>query len=170
MDTNDALELERVAAAARDSLTDEMVGRLSATAAEGMDLLDQITRSGVGKALPALAQLVSNGDLDRLVALARTYGAAQDAMTDEIVTRLADTMAASVSLMDRLNRAGVDRLIGLLERVIGAIEAASREVSEKPAAAGGFGGLLRLVRDPENQEALRFMLAVGRGLSGRSNR
>jgi uncharacterized protein YjgD (DUF1641 family) len=29
---------------------------------------------------------------------------------------------------------------------------------------------LRLVRDPENQEALRFMLAVGRGLRGDRNR
>ena len=166
MDANDALELERLAAAGRDSLTDEMVGRLSATAADGMDLLDQVNRSGVGKALPALAQLVANGDLDRLVALARTYGAAQDAMTDEIVTRMADTMGASVSLMDRLNRAGVDRLIGLLERVVGALEAANRETSEKPAAAGGFGGLWQLMRDPENQEALRFMLALGRGMRG----
>lgn len=166
MEANDALEIERLAAAARDSLTDEMVGRLSATAADGMDLLDQVNRSGVGKALPALAQLVANGDLDRLVALARTYGAAQDAMTDEIVTRMAETMGASLSLMDRLNRAGVDRLIGLLERVIGALDAANREASEKPAAAGGFGGLWQLLRDPENQEALRFMLAVGRGLRG----
>jgi uncharacterized protein YjgD (DUF1641 family) len=170
MEANDALELERLAAAARDSLTDEMVGRLSATAADGMDLLDQVNRSGVGKALPALAQLVANGDLDRLVALARTYGAAQDAMTDEIVTRMADTMGASLSLMDRLNRAGVDRLIGLLERVVGALDAATREASEKPAAAGGFGGLWQLLRDPENQEALRFMLAVGRGLRGGRNR
>jgi uncharacterized protein YjgD (DUF1641 family) len=171
MEANDALELERLAAAARDSLTDEMVGRLSATAADGMDLLDQVNRSGVGKALPALAQLVANGDLDRLVALARTYGAAQDAMTDEIVTRMADTMGASLSLMDRLNRAGVDRLIGLLERVVGALDAATREASEKPAAAGGFGGLWQLLRDPENQEALRFMLALGRGLrSGKTSR
>jgi uncharacterized protein YjgD (DUF1641 family) len=131
-----------------------------------MDLLDQVNRSGVGKALPALAQLVANGDLDRLVALARTYGAAQDAMTDEIVTRLAETMAESVSLMDRLNRAGVDRLVGLLERVVVALEAANRETSEKPAAAGGFGGLWRLMSDPANQEALRFMLAFGRGMRG----
>jgi uncharacterized protein YjgD (DUF1641 family) len=91
-------------------------------------------------------------------------------MTDEIVTRMADTMGASLSLMDRLNRAGVDRLIGLLERVVGALDAATREASEKPAAAGGFGGLWQLLRDPENQEALRFMLAVGRGLRGGRNR
>ena len=93
MDQTQVLELEGLVSAARDSLTDEMVGRLSATAAEGIDLIDQVNRSGVGRALPALAQLVENGDLDRLVALARTFGAAQDAMTDEMVSRLAETAA-----------------------------------------------------------------------------
>jgi uncharacterized protein YjgD (DUF1641 family) len=192
MDANDALELERLAAAARDSLTDEMVGRVSATAAEGLDLLDQINRSGVAKALPAVAQLVANGDLDRLVALARTYGAAQDSLTDEMVSRIAETMGASISLMDRLNRAGVDRLVGVLERlaatgalerlerladrlgaaldiperIVGALDAANREMSAKPAASGGLGGLWGLMRGRENQETLRFLLAVGRGMRG----
>ena len=147
-----------------------MVTRLSATAADGMDLLDQLNRSGVGRALPALAQLVANGDLDRLVALARTYGAAQDAMTDEIVTRMAETMGASLSLMDQLNRAGVDRLLGLLERLVGALEAAGKEMSAVPAASGGFGGLWGLMRDRENQETLRFLLAVGRGMRGKTPR
>jgi uncharacterized protein YjgD (DUF1641 family) len=169
MDANDALELEHLTAAARDSLTDEMVGRLSATAAEGMDLLDQVNRSGVGKALPALAQLVANGDLDRLVALARTYGAAQDAMTDEMVSRLAETVAESISIVDRLNRASPERLVGVLERLtgllegtMGALDAAKREVAAKPVAGGGLGGLWQLLRDPESQQSLRFLLAFAR--------
>ena len=169
MDETQALELERVVAAARDSLTDEMVSRLSATVAEGLDLLDKVNRSGVSGALPAISQLVANGDLERLVALARTYGAAQDAMTDEMVARLAETVAESLSLIDRLNRAGLDRLVGsierlavVLERTMGALEAASQETSTKPAAAGGFGGLWALMRAPENQETLRFLLAFGR--------
>ena len=168
MDANDALELERVTAAARDALTDEMVSRLSATAADGIDLLDQINRSGVGKALPALAQLVANGDLERLVALARTYGAAQDAMTDEMVSRMAETMGASLSLMDRLNRAGVDRLVGMLERLgsvlestMNALEAAKRDTTGA-LAGGGLGGMWRLLGDAENQESLRFLLAFAR--------
>jgi hypothetical protein len=196
MDSNDALELERVTAAARDALTDEMVSRLSATAADGIDLLDQINRSGVGKALPALAQLVANGDLERLVALARTYGAAQDAMTDEMVSRMAETMGASLSLMDRLNRAGVDRLVGmlermassgalerldaladrlgaglnLLERVVGAIDAAGSEMARGPGASGGLGGMWQLLRERENQETLRFLFALGRNLRGSAGR
>lgn len=194
MEANDALELERVTAAARDSLTDEMVSRLAATVAEGVDLLDQINRSGVGKALPALSRLVANGDLDRLVMLARTYGAAQDALTDEMVSRMAETMGTSLSLMDRLNRAGAERLVGaleqlaatgamerldtlterlaagldVLERVVGGLETANREMATKPAASGGFGGLWQLLRERENQEALRFLLALARGFQGRT--
>jgi len=193
MDPNEALELERLAAAARDSLTDEMVTRLSATAADGMDLLDRINRSGVARALPALAQLVEAGDLERLAALARTYGAAQDSLTDEMVTRMAGTIGDSLTLMDRLNRAGAERLVGvlerlaaagtldrldklaeqlsagmaLLERAVNALEAANREMAAKPAAPGGLGGLWQLTRDRENQETLRFLLAIGRGLRAR---
>lgn len=169
MDATQALELERVVAAARDSLTDEMVSRLSATAADGMDLLDKVNRSNVAGALPALAQLVANGDLDRLVALARTYGAAQDSLTDEMVGRLAETVSESLSLMDRLHRAGLDRLVGsverlavVLEQTMAALEAAKRDVAAAPKAAGGFGGLWSLLRDPENQESLRFLLAFAR--------
>jgi uncharacterized protein YjgD (DUF1641 family) len=168
MDQTQALELERVVAAARDSLTDEMVGRLSATVAEGMDLLDKINRSGVGAALPAISQLVANGDLERLVHLARTYGAAQDAMTDEMVGRLAETVAESLSLIDRMHRAGLDRLVGNIERLgvvleatMNAFEAAKRDSAAQPAG-GGIGGLWRLLGDPENQESLRFMLAFAR--------
>jgi uncharacterized protein YjgD (DUF1641 family) len=168
MEESQALELERVVAAARDSLTDEMVSRLSATVAEGMDLLDKVNRSGVGAALPAISQLVANGDLERLVALARTYGAAQDAMTDEMVGRLAETVAESLSLIDRMNRAGLDKLVSNIERLgvvlestMNALEAAKRD-TDKGAAGGGFGGMWRLLTDAENQESLRFLLAFAR--------
>jgi uncharacterized protein YjgD (DUF1641 family) len=169
MDESQALELERLVAAGRDALTDEMVSRISTVVADGMDLLDKVNRSGVSGALPAISQLVANGDLDRLVALARTYGAAQDAMTDEMVARLAETIAESLSLIDRMNRAGLDRLVGsierlgiVLERTMGALDAASRETASQPPASGGFGGLWQLMRSPENQETLRFLLAFGR--------
>jgi len=169
MDSSEAQEIERVIGAGRDALTDEMVGRVAATAAEGMDLLDQVNRSGVGRALPALAQLVENGDLDRLVALARTFGAAQDALTDEMVGRLVETMSESMSIVDRLNRAGPERLVaglerlaGLLEATIGALDAAKRDMAAQPVAAGGLGGLWQLLRDPESQQSLRFLLAFAR--------
>ena len=168
MDETQSQELERLVAAGRDALTDEMVTRLSGTLAEGMDLLDKVNRSGVAGALPAISQLVANGDLERLVSLARAYGAAQDAMTDEMVGRLAETVSESLSLMDRLHRAGLDRLVGNIERLgtvlestMNALEAAKRDTAG-PEAAGGLGGLWRLMADKENQESLRFLLAFAR--------
>lgn len=49
-------ELERVLAAARDSLTDEMVGRLAETAAEALSLLDRLQRSGALATIERLLQ------------------------------------------------------------------------------------------------------------------
>src|SRR4051812_10120090 len=132
MEANDAIELERLSAAARDALTDEMVGRISATAAGGMELLDQVSRARVGRALPALVQLIENGDLDRLVGLARLAGAAQDALTDEMVARIAHTVAGSLSLMDQLNRTGIERIVALLERVVSALESADKQMATGP--------------------------------------
>jgi hypothetical protein len=98
--------------------------------------------------------------------------------------------------MDRLNRAGVDRLVGmlermassgalerldaladrlgaglnLLERVVGAIDAAGSEMARGPGASGGLGGMWQLLRERENQETLRFLFALGRNLRGSAGR
>lgn len=184
------LELQRVIAAARDSLTDEMVTRLAATAGETVVLLDQINRAGLARALPALTQMVNNGDLERLSHLARVYSSAQDALTDEMVSRLAETMGNGLSLLDRFSRGGADNVVRMLEslQASGALErlstmlpqlierlsmvqdllqaiddaaAASRAARPSP---GGIGGLWQMLRDPETQDTLRFLLAVGRQL------
>ena len=110
-------ELERVAAAARDSLTDEMVSRLAGTAADAMDLIDRVNRTGLAKAIPALAEMVNNGDLDRLAKLARVYGSAEDALTDEMVGRLAETIGEGMSLLDQVNRSGLEKAIPALARM-----------------------------------------------------
>jgi uncharacterized protein YjgD (DUF1641 family) len=86
-----------------------------------------------------------------------------------MVGRLFETMSESMSIVDRLNRAGperlvagLDRLAGLLEGTIGALDAAKREVAAQPAAAGGLGGLWQMLRDPESQQSLRFLLAFAK--------
>ena len=118
MSQSDLQELERVAAAARDSLSDEMVSRLSAATADGLDLLDKVNRSGVASALPALAELVRNGDLERLVQLARTYGAAHDALTEVMVERLTDAVSGGLDLLDRANRAELGKAIPQLAKMV----------------------------------------------------
>ncbi|MHB8494264.1 MAG: DUF1641 domain-containing protein [Casimicrobiaceae bacterium] len=184
------LEIQRVIAAARDSLTDEMVTRLAATAGETLTLLDQVNRAGLARALPALTQMVNNGDLERLSQLARLYSSAQDALTDEMVSRLAETVGNGLSLLDRASRGGAENVVRMLEslQASGALERLStmlpqlierlsmvqdllQSVDDAAAAsraaqpsAGGLGGLWRLLRDPESQDTLRFLLAVGKQL------
>ena len=184
------VEVERVIAAARDALSDEMVGRLAASAGSTMELLDQVNRAGLGRAIPALTELVNNGDLDRLAKLARVYGASEDALTDEMIGRLTDTVGNGLSLLDRFSRGGAEHVVkmlenlqssGALERIATAlpklesrltmvqetlesIDAAAAASRSAPPSAGGFGGLWSLLRDPEAQDTLRFMLTVGKQL------
>ncbi|MBY0578388.1 MAG: hypothetical protein K2P57_05010 [Burkholderiales bacterium] len=190
MNTTDMNEVESVVEAARDALTDEMVGRLTGAVGGGLTLIDQIDRAGLGKAIPVIAEMVNNGDLDRLVHLARVYGSAQDALTDEMVGRLSETLGEGLSLLDRFSRGGALRLVemlerldasgalertaailpqlvdrlGMLENMLQCVEEAAAESVKAAPSCGGIGGLWTLMKDPENQESLRFLISVGKKL------
>jgi len=117
-DLDRIVQLARLIGSAQDATTDDIVGRLAGVAADGIDLVDRVNRSGVAKALPAIAALVENGDLDRIVALARLIGGAQDSMNDEMVARLAGIAGDGMDLVDRATRAGVARAIPAIGRLI----------------------------------------------------
>jgi len=160
------LELGRLLDGARDALTDDMVTRLSATASESLDLLDRINRSGIADALPVLAQMVKSGDLERAANLVRLAGAGQDALTDDIVSRLAQTACGGLDLLDRVNRSGVadalpaisalvnngdlDRLVGLARLAQSIQDALSDDIINRLALIAGELMCLvdRLARNP----------------------
>jgi hypothetical protein len=177
------LEIERLIAAGRDSLTDEMVGRLAGSAAEALDLVDKAGRAGLSKAIPALSEMVNNGDLERLVQVARVYHAAQDALTDEMIGRIAETLGEGMSLLDRVNRSGFWRLVevverlestGALERIaetlpqllerldtVGGLLACMEDAASKSKAqpvSGGIGSLWRIMTDEKAVRSLQFMI------------
>jgi uncharacterized protein YjgD (DUF1641 family) len=111
-------ELERLVAGATDALTDDMVNRLSATLGDGLDLLDRVNRSGVGDALPTLAAMVKNGDLQRLADVARVVGAAEDSVTDDIIGRVSEAAVGGLDLLDRVNRSGVVRALPAITQLV----------------------------------------------------
>lgn len=113
-----ATEITRLVESARDALSDDMVARLSATLGEGLDLLDRVNRSGVAKALPAVSALVESGDLDRVVQLARVLGAAEDALSEEMIGRLAATANDGIDLLDRVNRSGVAKALPAITELV----------------------------------------------------
>ena len=91
-------DLARLIGSAEDSMSDDIVKRLSETAVGGLDMLDRVNRSGILKALPAITQLVENGDLDRLISLARFVAAMEDSLSDDIVRRVAIVATELASL------------------------------------------------------------------------
>lgn len=181
-------EIEGLLRAARDSVSDDMVGRLTETASQAMDLLDRVNRSNVADALPAIAEMVRTGDLERITRYARVMGAAEDAVTDDMIGRFATLAGEATMMVDRLNTSGVTKLIELLghlnstgaldriakqlpalidnleliENMFTCLAEASKEVKNAPEPGGGLFPLLAMMRDPENQKALQFFMAVGR--------
>lgn len=183
-------QLARVYAAAQDALTDEMIGRLTGAIGEGLALLDQVNRAGLDRAIPALAEMVNNGDLERVVKLVRVYSSAEDALSDEMVGRLTDTIGNGLSLLDRFSRGGAEHVVKMLEglqtsgalertatmlpqltdrlatiqEVLLSIDAAAKASRAAAPTSGGVSGLWHMMRDPETQDTLRFLLTVGKQL------
>lgn len=114
-------------------------------------------------------------DLQRLVEFAQLMTAGRDAMSDEIVTRLAGAMSEGLTLLDRLTRnEGLMHLLKVLDRqdtqylliaLSDAIHAASQEIPATAPATGGLGCMLRVARDPGTQEGLRLLSVFGKHLS-----
>lgn len=118
---------------------------------------------------------MSTEDLQRLVEVAQLVTAARDAMSDEIVTRLAGAMSEGITLLDRLTRnEGLMHLLKVLDRqdtqymliaLSDAIHAASQEIPAAAPATGGLGCMMRVARDPGTQEGLRLLSVFGKHLS-----
>lgn len=113
--------------------------------------------------------------LQRLVEFAQLVTAGRDAMSDEIVTRLAGAMSEGLTLLDRLTRnEGLMHLLKVLDRqetqyllvaLSDAIHAASQEIPAAPPATGGLACMMRVARDPGTQEGLRLLSVFGKHLS-----
>lgn len=121
------------------------------------------------------ASPMATEDLQRLVEFAQLVTAGRDAMSDEIVTRLAGAMSEGLTLLDRLTRnEGLMHLLKVLDRqetqyllvaLSDAIHAASQEIPAAPPATGGLACMLRVARDPGTQEGLRLLSVFGKHLS-----
>jgi len=118
----------------------------------------------------------------------------EDALTEEMVGRLAEMMGNAMTLLDRFSRGGAVHIVDLLENLQGSgeleriarilpeiatrlelvngllqcVENATVESAKAPPSPGGFGATWRLMNDPQNQDTLRFMLAVGKQLRQRT--
>ncbi len=113
--------------------------------------------------------------LDGLTELATLVAAAQDALTDDMVTRLSSVFSEGITLLDRLVRnEGIVHLLRELDRpenqhflisLSNAITAASQDLATAPPAKGGLVGLCKLGCNPGTQEGLRMVSLICAHLS-----
>lgn len=110
-----------------------------------------------------------------LVEMLNLLASAKDAMSDEMITRLAGAMSEGLTLLDRLTRnEGLIYLLQELDRpenqrflvsMANAFTEASKELSATPQAKGGLVCALRLVKEPGVLEGLRLVSMIGARLS-----
>ena len=120
---------------------------------------------------PQVPPMLDQAAVDSLVEMINLLASAKDAMSDEIVTRLARTASEGITLLDRLTRnEGLMRLLQVLDRpesqyllisLADALAKMSRELAAAPPAKGGILGLLRLAREPGTQEGVRALSLLG---------
>lgn len=121
---------------------------------------------------PQVPPALNEAAVNDLVEMINLLVSAKDAMSDDMVTRIARTASESLTLIDRLVRnEGVVRLLQVLGRpecqyllisLADAIGQMSRELATAPPATGGIGGMWRLAREPGTQEGLRALSLLGK--------
>ncbi len=115
--------------------------------------------------------MLDQAAVDSLVEMLNFLASAKDAMSDEIVTRLARTASEGMTLLDRLTRnEGLMRLLQVLDRpetqyllisLSDALATMSRDLATAPPAKGGVFGLYRLACQPGTQEGVRALSLLG---------
>ncbi|MCP4090665.1 MAG: hypothetical protein GY746_12895 [Gammaproteobacteria bacterium] len=120
-------------------------------------------------------ETADNNNLEGLTELASIVAAAQDAMTDDMVSRLAGAFSEGITLLDRLTRnEGLLHLLQEIDRpenqqflisVSNAFTEASRELPSAPPAKGGLVGLIQLASQPGVQEGLKLVSLICKHLS-----
>jgi len=120
---------------------------------------------------PQVPPMLDQAAAKSLVDMINLLASAKDAMSDEMVSRLARTASEGMTLLDRLTRnEGLMRLLQVLDRpesqylmisLADSLAKMSRELATAPPAKGGILGLLQLAREPGTQEGVRALSLLG---------
>ena len=115
---------------------------------------------------------ISEKDLQRIAELASIFAAAQDALTDDMVTRMASAFSEGITLLDRLTRnEGLMRLLHVLDHpdvqchlvsLANSVHQITRDIATAPPSNGGIGSMVKLAMEPGTQEGLRALSIVGK--------
>lgn len=152
---------ETLLKALSDSLTDPMVERLTSTLGNALEVVDRLndenTRDAVHSLFDELTKLHRAGGLVSLFELIHMVNAIRNALTDNMVERLAifaESLVTNIANEDVADLAGRTHL-ALLE---------AQDELAGTKSPGGLMASLRLLSSPETQSALRFVVAISRHL------
>lgn len=180
---------EHVFEAAWTAVTENTVSAVVASLNDGLDMLDRLVRVDLPRARPAIADLVRNGDLARLVTLARILSTARADRTGEVARELANAIDRSIEALhqnegpyegrgpgsetpiastlfvriDRL-RQRLGQELDFLERAIATVDTPRvPESLAHPDSVQGPGNAPLMAGRSHPQSALRFLLTFSRG-------
>lgn len=154
--SNAPSEVERLFGAISDALSDQMVERLAITAGNALEVVDKLndedTKDAVLTVLDELTALHRTGGLTQGFELIHMINAIRNAMTDQMVERVAgyvEHMMTNLATEDMADLAH-DAQVALSD---------AREESSGDDGAGGLIAAVRLLSQPETQKSLKFLLS-----------
>ena len=134
-----------------------------------------MTENATAQNSPQVPAALDEASIANLVEMLNLLASAKDALSDDIIIRLAGAVSEGLALMDRLTRnEGLIYLLQELDRpenqkflvsMANAFTEASKELSATPQAKGGLVCALRLVKEPGVLEGLRLVSMIGARLS-----
>lgn len=129
---------------------------------EVQELLNQVRASApaLTHALKRVDELHQSGALDTMLDMAQVLQVAKVSMGDAMIHRLANMVRVLGEMVDVVTTCGLpDKLPAVVEAV-----GTARADAEADQSALGVMGLMKALRQPETQFALKFMLALSRRL------
>lgn len=152
--------IEAVSQAATDSMVERFTG-LAATVLEVADRLnDEDNKQALIALIDSLGQMHRSGALQTVVDAVHLIHALRAAATDSMVERFFHFLEHMV------NTLGTEEIANLAHETKGALEDALDECVKDTGS--GLFATIRMLNQPETQQALRFMLAFSCKLRGRA--
>jgi uncharacterized protein YjgD (DUF1641 family) len=158
---NAANEAERLFTAVSDALSDQMVERLATTAGNALEIVDKLndedTRDAILTLIDELTALHRSGGLIKAFEMIHMINAIRNAMTDQMVERLAGF------LEHMMTNLATEEMADLAHDA----QVALRDARDESANDDGRGGLMsavRLLSQPETQKSLKFLLSFAEKL------
>ncbi len=165
-ETNAQAEIFQLAQAARESLTDSMVERLSVTGANALEVVDRLndedTFDAVMSLIDKLTDMHRSGALDTLFDTVALLHGARSALTDSMIERM---FSFAEHMMSTLAN---EEMAEMAHNARRAMEEAGDEIAAEGAPSGGLMSTISMLRKPETQQALQFMLAFACKMKSRT--